>query len=393
MNHNQIGFLSTYPPKACGIATFTQDLAKSLDKYFQNPPVVIAINNKNIKYNDRVIMKIQQQDRSAYKETAHILNHSSLKLIILEHEYGIFGGDCGEYILDFVDNLKLPLITTLHTVLPSPLPKQLYILKKLGEKSSMIITMANITKKMLEDIYDIPADKIAVIPHGVTLQTQCLSSDELKTAFGFKNRYIISTFGLLSPGKGLEYGIEAIAKIAPKYPNVLYLILGQTHPCIKETSGETYRKKLEDLVYKLNLKKNVKFINRYLLKGEIAQYLSISDIYLTPYLDQNQAVSGTLAYATGYGKVIISTPYLYAQEILADEKGLLVNFADADNIAEMIEIILMNPAKRKSLESKMLAFGKTMMWENVADIYAALIQKIISKVCKESLVDNGKMER
>jgi polysaccharide biosynthesis protein PslF len=386
MKQHKIGFLSTYPPKACGIATFTQDLVRSLDQCLDDSPVVIAVNNSHMAYSNRVVMEIQQQDRTSYQKAANKLNQSSLDAIVLEHEYGIFGGENGEYILDFADRLKLPLITTFHTVLPSPLEKQRYILEELGRRSEKVITMANVTKKMLENIYHIPAHKIEVIPHGVSVQSQQLSPDALKAAFGLNGHRIISTFGLLSPGKGLEYGIKAIAKIALKYPDIVYLILGQTHPCVKEINGEAYRKKLEELVYQLDVKEQVKFVNRYLSKEEIGQYLSLSDIYLTPYLDRNQAVSGTLAYAVGYGKMIISTPYLYAREILAEGRGLLADFGDEDSMAGQIDAVLTYPKKTRSMEAKTAILGKTMMWENVAGAYAELFQKIIGRAGKESLV-------
>jgi len=252
----QIAFVSTYPPRACGIATFTQDLVRALDTCFIGAqPPVIAVSNVAMDYSKRVILEIDQSDRDSYRKAAYALNESSLDLVVLEHEYGIFGGENGEFILDFVDHLQVPLVTTLHTVLPTPLPKQAYILKELGNKSTKIVTMAHVTKKMLEDIYDIPGNKIVVIPHGVPAIPQLLSRKELKASFGYAGRSVISTFGLLSPGKGLEYGIKAIAIIAEKHPEVLYLILGQTHPCVKESAGEGYREGLEKLVKKLHVEK------------------------------------------------------------------------------------------------------------------------------------------
>lgn len=382
----KIGFLSTYPPKACGIATFTQDLVRALDRCLPNKPIVIATNTKRMIYSKRVHMEIQQKNRINYCQVADQLNESSLDLIVLEHEYGIFGGVDGDYILDFVDRLKLPLVTTFHTVLPSPLANQQHILEELGRRSEKVVTMAATTKRMLEMIYHIPGHKIEVIPHGVSLQKLDKSSEKIKEDFCLKGHRVISTFGLLSSGKGLEYGIEAVAKIAYKYPDLVYLILGQTHPCVKEINGEEYRTKLEKLIDRLGVKKQVRFVNRYLSKDEIAQYLSLSDIYLTPYLNRSQAVSGTLAYAVGYGKAIISTPYLYAQEILSEGRGLLVDFADADSIAEQIDIILTDSGKKKFMEEKTSALGKRMTWENVAETYTNMFSQVIDNFSKKKLV-------
>lgn len=382
-----IGFLGTYPPKACGIATFTQDLVRTIENCFAEiSPVVIAVGSDEMVYSSRVILEIQQKQRFSYKKAAQVLNYSPVDLVVLEHEYGIFGGENGEYILDFVNELKIPLITTLHTVLPKPLPKQRYILQELGEKSEKIITMAYVTKKILEEIYHIPAHKIEVVPHGVSLQVQHKSKENLKEALGYKGRQIISTFGLLSEGKGLEYGIEAVAKVAKMHPEILYLILGQTHPCVKARDGEAYREKIQNLVYQLDVEENVKFINRYLSKEEIGQYLFLSDIYMTPYPDSDQAVSGTLAYAAGYGKMIISTPYLYAQEILADQRGLFARFSDADSLAEKIEEILSNPGRKNLMAEKMAAFGEHMLWDNVAKAYVAIFQNVKASVENSSWV-------
>ena len=386
-NDYVVGFLSTYPPKACGIATFTQDLVRTIEKCFTNiSPVVISVGAEELVYSSRVILGIQQKQKSSYKKAAQILNYSSVDIVVLEHEYGIFGGAHGEYILNFINELKLPLITTLHTVLPNPLPEQKYILQELGQKSEKIITMAYVTKKILADIYHIPEDKIEVVPHGVSLQIQDKSKEKLKEMIGYKGRQIISTFGLLSQGKGLEYGIEAVAKLANRYPDILYLILGQTHPCVKERDGESYREKIQKLVCQLDIQDNVKFVNRYLSKKEIGQYLFLSDIYMTPYTDSDQAVSGTLAYAAGYGKLIISTPYLYAQEILANERGLFVKFSDADSLAEKIEDILLDPDRKKLMEKKMAAFGQHMLWDNVAKAYVEIFQKMKVRSEKSSWV-------
>lgn len=367
-----VAFLSTYPPRECGLATFTQDLVRELDSSrLLNRPRVIAVSNDYYNYSDRVMLEIKQHDRQSYIDTAAAINASDIELLVIEHEYGIFGGKSGEYILDLVDRLQIPVITTLHTVLPRPDRKQKDILKKLGAKSVRVVTMANNTVPILEKVYGIDLSKIEVIPHGVPYRI-VPPREKLKEKFGLSGRSIVSTFGLISPGKGLEYGIEAIAKVAKTHKDIIYLILGQTHPAIKKISGESYREKLIKLVEKLRVKDHVMFVDRYLTKDEIISYLQMSDIYMTPYIGKDQAVSGTLAYAVGYGRVIVSTPYSYAREMLADGRGLLAEFRNADSLARQIRYVLDHPEEKKEMEQKTLNLGRTMMWSNVANQYTKL---------------------
>lgn len=367
-----VAFLSTYPSRECGLATFTQDLVRELDKVsLLNKPKVIAVSNNDYSYSDRVIMELWQHDRQSYIDTANAINNSNIELLVIEHEYGIFGGEAGEYLLDLVDNLQIPFVTTLHTVLPRPSEKQREILKLLGEKSAKIITMAKNTKPILEKVYDIDPSKIEVIHHGVPYRI-LESREKLKEKHGLSGRSVISTFGLLSPGKGLEYGIEAIAKVAKEHKDIVYLILGQTHPCVKKEYGEVYREKLMEMVDRLGIKEHVWFVDKYLSKDEIIHYLQLSDIYMTPYLGKDQAVSGTLAYAVGYGRVIVSTPYSYAKEMLSEGRGLLAEFNDAHSLARHIKYILKNPEAKKEMERRTLSVGRTMMWGSVANHYTKL---------------------
>lgn len=389
MNNNKpinIAFLSTYPPRECGIATFTQDLVMQM-RYSQatRQSRVIAVGNELLRYDNNVIMELVQNERSSYAQTAHRLNHSDVELLVIEHEYGIYGGNCGEYILDLVDNLQIPFVTTLHTVLPEPNKMQRYIVRILGKKGEKIITMASNTVEILKNVYGIASSKIEVISHGVPSMPM-KSREKLKEDYGLENRSIISTFGLLSPGKGLEYGIEAIAKVAKRHKDVLYFILGQTHPAIQKESGESYRKTLETMVEELGIQDNVRFINKYLTKGEIVSYLNLSDIYLTPYLNKDQAVSGTLAYAVGYGRVIVSTPYSYAKEMLSQGRGLLAEFKDSESIADCIEYVLNNPNEKKKMEQRTLKAGEAMTWENVGAEYKRLFVDVINEYERSSII-------
>lgn len=383
--YGNIAFLSTYPPRECGLATFTQDLITAIDSIGTIDTNVIAINNiANSAYDSKVIAEIGQHEHDDYLEIAKKLNSSDIDLLVIEHEYGIFGGQHGDYILDLINNLEIPVITTLHTILSEPDHKQWLIINTLGKKSAKIVTMAENTKQILQSIYGVDPMKIEVIHHGVPKKL-IQSREALKKKYGYENKQIISTFGLLSPGKGIEHGIEAISKVVKDNKDVLYLILGATHPALKE-EGPAYRNKLEELVEKLDLRENVTFINKYLSKDEIIQYLQVSDIYMTPYMGKDQAVSGTMAYAVGYGKAIVSTPYLYAKEMLASGRGLLAEFENPDSLADCIKDIIQNPDKKVKMERDTMKVGSTMYWDKVAQRYIEVFLNIIKSDLKIEVI-------
>lgn len=370
-----IGFLSTYPPRECGLATFTEDLVHAISKMPFIRPSVIAVVDKDEDINHQVKYTLSQHDRTSYLPAALWAN-DHVDLLIIEHEYGIFGGDCGEYILDLVKGLKIPFIVTTHTVLLEPSPKQRMVLRELGKLSTKVVTMAKSSISILAETYSIEPEKLVFIPHGVP-NIHVESRENLKAEHGLQNKKIISSFGLISPAKGLEYGIEAVAKVLPDYENLIYLILGKTHPCVKERMGEKYRQSLMGLAKNLGVQDHIRFIDKYLTKKEVITYLHLSDMYLTPYLSKEQAVSGTLAYAVGCGRVIVSTPYRYAEEMLGNGRGLLAEFKDSDSIATCIRKVLGDPVEKEAMETKTLAVGRTMLWATVADQYAQLCMKII----------------
>ncbi len=381
-----IAFLSTYPGRECGIATFTEDLVMEMDRLGTIDIHVIAISNEETcHYSHKVMAEIRQNERKDYIEMAHKLNASNIDLLVIEHEYGIYGGDHGDYLLDLLEHIEIPVVTTLHTILSEPSPKQRYIINELGKKSDKIITMASNTKQMLRSIYGIDLNKIEFIHHGVP-KRNLQARASLKEKFELEGRQIVSTFGLIGPGKGIENGIQAIGKVVNASgdeeneirdnSDLLYLILGQTHPALKER-GTAYRNKLEALVEELNLHDHVKFINKYLEKDEIIEYLQLSDIYMTPYLAKDQAVSGTLAYAVGYGKAIVSTPYLYAKEMLSGGNGLLAEFANPDSLAHCIKQILQEPLKKSKMEIDTAKIGKAMFWDKIALQYTQLLLRTI----------------
>jgi len=370
-------FLSTYPPRECGLATFTEDLVNEISKVGLVRPGIIAVGVESYK-DARVLYTLRPQERASYLRTAQWAN-SHADLLVIEHEYGIFGGDCGEYVLDLAKGLSIPFIVTTHTVLLEPSAEQRAVLSQLGKLSTKVVTMAQSSIPILNKIYGIASEKIIFIPHGVPAM-QVESREKLKAANGLQNRHVISSFGLLSPAKGIEYGIKAVANVAADYENITYLILGKTHPCVKERMGEAYRQSLLDLAQSLGVRDNIRFIDKYLTKEEVITYLHMSDIYLTPYLSKEQAVSGTLAYAMGCGRVIISTPYRYAEEMLGGGRGLLAEFRDSDSMAACIRTVLSHPAQKKEMERKTLGVGRTMGWATVASQYAELSMNITRKI-------------
>lgn len=384
----KVGFLSTYPPRECGIATFTQDLVHALKKESSLKTGIIAVSDKKYQYDSDVLFELPQQDRKSYTETAERINRSGIQVLVIEHEYGIYGGESGEYLLDLLDRIKKPVVATFHTVLPDPQKKQEEILRTLCQKSERVVTMAANTRNILHDVYGADTGKIEMIHHGVPV-FDIPPRESLKKEAHLENRTIVSTFGLISPGKGLEYGIEAIARVAKKHPDVLYLILGQTHPSVKRKYGEAYRESLEKAVDDLGLRQNVRFVNKYLAKEELIRYLKLSDIYMTPYLSKSQAVSGTLAYAAGYGRVIVSTPYLYAQEMLADGRGMLAKFKDAGSLAECINFLIEHPDERESMEQKTIRLGKEMTWDRVAQNYSKTFWKAYQDFSAKAGDGNG----
>ncbi|WP_371362143.1 D-inositol-3-phosphate glycosyltransferase [Sporomusa rhizae] len=371
-----VAFLSTYPPRECGLATFTEDLVNEINKVALVRPYVVAVAAGKEEYEDsRVGYRLSQHDHESYLRAAHWVN-SYIDLLVIEHEYGIFGGECGEYIIDLVKNLKIPFVVTTHTVLEEPSTKQQAVLRELGQLSTKLVTMAESSVPILAGTYGITPGKIVVIPHGVP-SLLVGAREKLKVSYDLKDKHVISSFGLLSPAKGLEYGIEAVAKVVADFANVVYLILGKTHPYVRQGIGESYRQSLMDLAEGLGVRDNVRFVDKYLTKEEVIKYLHLSDIYMTPYLSKEQAVSGTLAYAVGCGRVVVSTPYRYAQEMLGDGRGMLAEFRDSDSLASCVSYILRNPFRKKEMELKTLAVGRMMTWDNVARRYTQLFIRII----------------
>lgn len=377
-------FISSYIPRHCGIGTFTNDLAKSLAELMEaglqegGLVQITAINNiiEGYKYSKEVKFEIQEQDIDDYKEAANYLNLSECEVISLQHEFGIFGGEHGSNVLFLIQNLKKPLVTTLHTVLESPSTEQFKIIKEIGNYSSYIVVQSKRAIKMLEEIYRIPREKIVHIPHGAP-DVPFLDTAYYKDKLLLTDRKVILTFGLLGPGKGIEDVINSLPQVVKKYPKVTYIILGTTHPDVKKIYGEEYRDTLENYVNKNSLHEHVMFINRFVDTKELLEFLLLTDIYVSPYHFKEQIVSGTLTYALACGKAIISTPYWYAEEVLSNGTGVLVPFKDVSSISSAILDLLNLEDKRNQLRKKAYDAGREIIWSKVASSYHHVFKKAL----------------
>jgi glycosyltransferase involved in cell wall biosynthesis len=373
----RVAYLSTYPPRECGIATFTKDLIDAIDVLNEfRPSTIIAVNEKETiyDYNRRVKWQIERDCVDDYVQAARFVNSSDVDLVNIQHEFGLFGGEYGDYINHFLDNVEKPVVATFHTVQPNFDPKAQAVLRRIAAKSASIVVIARLAIELLEK-QGIVCKKVAVIPHGCP-DVPLVPSEIVKASLGLKDRFVLSTFGLISRGKGIEYVIRALPHVIDKEPQIIYLIIGETHPEVRKTEGENYRKKLMRLIEELHLEKHVRFHNRFLSKRELIKYLQATDVYLTPYISPNQISSGTLVYALGTGRAVISTPYLHAQEVLAEGQGLFCKFKDANSVAACIEKLL-DENLRRAMQRKAYKYSRRFVWLNVAKEYLKLFRRII----------------
>jgi polysaccharide biosynthesis protein PslF len=380
-------FLGSFPPRECGIATFTKDVVESFDAAFDSRSAVVAIDEPGGEqrvYPETVVARLRQADYGSYREVAEFVNAYPCDALAVQHEYGLFGGNEGEWFVDLIACVRKPVVTSLHTVLPEPAPEHLRVARAICATSSIVVVLSETGRDLLVERYGVDPAKIRVIHHGVPDVPFCETVDA-KRALGVADRTTISTFGLINRGKGLEYAIEAMSAIVPQHPEALYLILGQTHPVIRRREGESYRRELEAEIAANGLSDNVKLVDKYLDFDELVGYLNASDIYLTPYLNPTQIVSGTLAYAIGLGKAVVSTPYLYARELLEHGRGFLVPFRDAGAIASTLVALLDDPALRESTRRRAYRFGRQMTWPNVAQAYGALFIEMLPAARREEL--------
>lgn len=379
----KIAFIGTYPPRRCGIGTFTNNLVKHVyplnnEKELASETDVIAINT-NIpieEYPNEVKLTINQEDQHDYYKAADFINFSDARICVLEHEFGIFGGKSGVFILHLVHKLRIPLIVTLHTVLKSPGFLEKSILQELGKKADKLVVMSNLGATFLQKIYQIPKEKIQLIEHGVPDFDRDLYG-AMKKKFHFEKKKIILSFGLLGRSKGIETIIRALPKIVIIHPEVVFIILGKTHPNVLSSTGEHYRQYLKLLVREKGLENHVVFINQFLPEKTLLQYLVSTDIYVTPYLNEAQITSGTLSYAVGAGVACVSTPYWHAKELLADGRGELFDFKDHKQLQEIILNLLDNPEKLKELRIKAYNYGKTIRWSLIGKRYLKLAKQVV----------------
>lgn len=371
----RIAFLSTYPPRECGIATYSQTHIKLFDSlYVKNQVKVLAISDQldKYKYSPRVFYEIDQFDQNSYIEAARFLNESNIEVVCIQHEYGIFGGESGEYLTKFMQVLKKPIVLTLHSVLANHNDHRKKITQNILDLSDQIIVMTNLSKKILVENFAITPEKISIVEHGVP-NVRFDEKESTKQLLGLSQNTVLSTFGLINRGKGIETAIEAVAKLKKKFPKIKYLIIGATHPSILREEGESYRRSLMEKVKDLSLEKNVTFINKYLDYDELIYYLLATDIYLSPQKDLLQSASGTISFAIGCGCAVISSKTNYAVEILASGRGQLIE-ATANDLAEAAERFLQNKDFLKKTQIKAYRYARKMVWPTVSQKYLRIIE-------------------
>ncbi|OQY41588.1 MAG: glycosyl transferase group 1 [Fusobacteriia bacterium 4572_74] len=396
----KIGIIGNYLPRRCGIATFTTDLSKAIRNELcgENRLINIAMNDREEGYDypSEVKLTIQEDNREEYIKVARYLNENEYRAVIVQHEYGIYGGADGEYIIELMKRLEMPVLTNLHTVLENPSFGQRKVMNALAKYSEKLLVMSKKAFDILTRVYEIPSEMVVFVPHGIldtTYEEQGLYND----AIDLEGKEIILTFGLLGPGKGLEVMIGAMPAIVKKNPNAVYLILGKTHPHILEKRGDLYREKLKEQIKSLNLEKNVIFHNKFVDSDILVKYIKTSTIYSIPYLNRNQITSGTLAYALGSGAAVVSTPFWHAEELLAEGRGVLVPFRDSESLAREINMLLTDSEKRQNMRRKAYDYARSMIWSEVAKSHLKIIEeckgekKILEKNKREDVGGSRKI--
>lgn len=373
-------YISTYIPRECGIATFTKDLTSAINLLNPNNLAeIMALEEKGAEersYPWEVKYRVKDYDLLSIKKATDYVNQSGSDIVSIQHEFGIFGPDEGSNVIEFLKKIKKPIVVTFHTVLSNPSDTKKRIVKTIGKYSSAIVVMINDAKKRLVDVYNIDPEKIVVIPHGVPDIPYGPTGDykkELKISY---NKIVLSTFGLINRGKGIKYVLEAMTDLVKVYPNLFYIIIGQTHPIILKKEGEIYRESLQKFINQHKIQNNVKFVNSYLPLDKLVKYLRATDIYITPYLEPQQITSGTLAYAVGAGKTCISTKYLYAKEVLGYGRGMLVDFSKSQEIVDAVNQLLSDKSIMNEMSMKAYLYGRKMIWPSVALGYLDLFNLI-----------------
>ncbi|MBN3033304.1 MAG: glycosyltransferase [Candidatus Saganbacteria bacterium] len=383
-----IAFVGNYLPRLCGIATFTTDLCEAVAKQLgrRSNVFAVAVNDteQGCAYPPRVEFTLLKNRQSDYYEAANFLNASNADVVCVQHEYGIYGGWDGIYILSLISSLSVPVVVVLHTVLKNPTPNQKKIVQEMARWAGRLVVMSELAVTILQEVYAVPAGKISLLYHG-TPNFSLLDKTHYKKRFQVEGNQTLLTFGLLSPNKGIETVINALPELVREFPKLIYIVLGKTHPNVLSEYGEQYRSSLIALVDKLGLQERVIFDDRFVSLPELYAWLMAADIYITPYLNEAQIVSGTLSYALGAGNAIISTPYWYAKEMLAGGRGRLIDFGDSRALAGMLRELLSDKAKLKSLRAKAYEFGRQMSWDKVAAGYLELFRRAAAGGARRSL--------
>jgi glycosyltransferase involved in cell wall biosynthesis len=376
----KISFLGNFPPRLCGIATFTRDLCHAVAgqrPQWSCPVLSVTDPGHSYGYPDEVRFELPERDLASYQRAADFLNLSHADLLCVQHEFGIYGGPAGNYLISLLKRLRLPVVTTLHTLLTDPSEEQRQVMEELIQRSDALVVMSERGRKILSDVYQVPPAKLEVIPHGIP-DVPFIDPNFYKDQFGVAGRPVMLTFGLLSPGKGIEHGIRALPAILAQHPDLVYVILGATHPNLVRAEGETYRVSLERLAISLGVESHVIFVNQYVDDQQLSEYIGSADIYLTPYLNPVQITSGTLAYCFGAGKAVVSTPYWHAEELLADGRGALVGFQDPEGIAQEVNRLLSTPTVLHAMRKQAYLSGREMVWSQVGQRYAQLFERLLA---------------
>lgn len=367
----KVAFIGSYLPRKCGIATFTNDLYRSVATTFPDTGCsVLSLNDTpgGYEYDSSVRFEIEQHDLTSYQRAADYLNLDGVDAVCIQHEYGIFGGPAGSHILALMADVSAPIVTTLHTVLENPDFEQNRVMREILELSSRVVVMTEYTRELLLKTYEAPASKVDLIAHGIP-DIAFADPNRRKRRLNLEGRTVLLTFGLLSPGKGIEYAMRAVADVVADCPDLVYVVLGATHPHLIRDQGEDYRLSLERLAQDLGIERNVIFYDRFVELAELTEFISAADIYVTPYLNVAQGVSGTLAYAFGCGKPVISTPYWHARELLADDRGILVPFADSEAITRALRELVLDENRRTQMGQRAYELSRSFVWSEVARKY------------------------
>ncbi len=388
---NKIAFVGDYSPRKCGIATFTTDLLQAVaEVHPECQCLCVAVNDRpeGYAYPEAVRYEIEEQNLASYLRAADYLNISNVDIVCLQHEYGIYGGPAGSHILAFLRELKMPVVTTLHTVLQQPSEEQRRVLLEIISLSARLIVMAERGRMLLETVYATPAGKIDVIPHGIH-DVAFVDPTFFKDQFGVEGKLVLLSFGLLSPNKGIECVLNALPEIVAEFPDLVYIVLGATHPNELREHGEAYRLSLELLAQRNGVAANVIFYNQFVALENLKEFIGAADLYITPYLNREQITSGTLAYTFGAGKAVVSTPYWHAAELLGEDRGVLVPFSDSQAIAHEVRSLLRDDNRRNAMRKNAYQLGREMVWSKSAEAYMvsfAAARLDVASIPRKSLV-------